>query len=269
MLYAFKLGPIHTDDGEMTGVFAMTPERALEPRFGRAPTALREFAKLAAGDELLCEPALAKVGKPFGFVAADAPEWAAEPRAILAFGLALGNAAPPPSSPIVDFLDATSAFVHAAPWRYWDNGHVIDVRITRDSKTLEYEGCIMGAGGLEFGLALYPEKGSIARLNRVRSPRDARNVESIAVTMDDEPAWAIDALEEAFGLDGIPVPIRIAKGRPGPARSDDLATLAIALRAIADLRPTRRENEISFADDAQPRCAITARVRAPEPARFG
>lgn len=268
MLYAFKLGPIHTGDGETTGFFAMTEDRALEPRFGRAATALREFAQLGAGAELRCEASLAKVGKPFGFVAASAPEWAAEPRALLAFGLALGGAAPAPNGPIVDFLDATAAFIRAAPWRYWDNGHVIDVCVTRDAKSTAYEGCIMGAGGLEFGLALYPEKGSIARLNRIRSPRDARKIESIAVTMDDEPAWAVAALEEAFGLDGVPVPIRLAKGRSGPARPDDLATLVIAMRAIAELRPTARDSEIKFSDDAEPHRAIIARVHAPEPARF-
>ena len=257
MLYAFKLGPIQTGDGEMTGFFAMTPERALEPRFGSAAAALRSFVKESGTEVLRCDSSLGRVGKPLGFVVDEAPEWAAVPRAILAFGLALGNMASPFGAAIAPFLEATRVFLDAAPWQHWDNGDVIEVVVTRGSRVKTYEGCIMGAGGLEFGLALYPEKGSIARLSRA-SMAEARAVDSIALTVDDEPDWARDALFEGFGIDAVPVPIRLAKGRPGRVPAEDLATLTVALRAVADLSPTVKEAESSLDD-------LVARVRAPRP----
>jgi len=136
---------------------------------------------------------------------------------------------------------------------------VIDVRVTRAGRTKTYEACIMGAGGLEYGLALYPEKGSIARLNDA-SMEEARSVDSIAVTLDDEPAWACDALRDGFGLDGLPVPIRLSKRRPQRATAEDIATLAVVLRAVADLRPNALENTCTLEEE---NLTITAFARAP------
>lgn len=263
MLYAFKLGPVRTGEGEMTAFFGLTPERALEARFGSATTALKAFAKESGSKELRCDPSLERVGKPLGFVVDAPPEWAAGPRAILAFGLALGEMAPPQNSPLAAFLEATRSFLEAEPWRYFDNADVIDVRVTRAGKTKTYEGCVMGCGGMEFGLALYPEKGSIARLQDA-SNEQALSIDSIALTLDGEPTWACDALMDGFGIDGLPVPIHLAKRRPQRATPEDIATLAVALRAVAGLGPTSLEDSCTLEDE---NLTIRAVARAPDSVR--
>jgi hypothetical protein len=241
----------------------MTPERALEPRFGNATTALRTFAKESARAALRLVP---RTHRQVAWVRRRRAAWAAVPRAILAFGLALGNAAPPATSPIAAFLEATSAFLDSAPWRHWDNEDVVDVAVTQAGRTKTYEGCIMGAGGIEFGLALYPEKGSIARLSHA-SMRDARAIDSIALTIDDEPDWAREALRDGFGIDGVPVPIRLAKRRAGRASAQDLATLAVVLRAVAALDPSVSESMATLDSDdgrsafrTRPAPSVTANV---------
>ncbi len=261
MLYAFKLGPIRTGEGDMTGFFGVTPERALEPHFGKATAAQKSFAKQASGP-LMCEEALAPTGRAFGYAAVDAPKWAAVPRAILSFGLALGTVAPAHGSAIDSFLTATHMYLAAMPWQFWNNDDVIEVEVTRAGETKTYEGCVMGAGGLEFGLALYPEKGSIARLSRSASFQEGREIDSLALTMDDEPTWAADSLADGYGLDGIPFPISLRKKRPHAVSAAELATLAIALRAIAQLRSTARTASITL-DDDEVGCRMTATVRAP------
>jgi len=245
MLYAFKLGPIETGDGFFTTYVGMTPDEAFQPTFADRPTdALRSIAERAKGHELRCEPSLARAGKAVGFEPAKAPDWVALPRATLAFGLALGNSgAKLIGAPIPEFLAASAAFMKARPWRHWDNGDIVDVRVTglRDK---QYEASIMGAGGQEYGIALYEEKGAIEKLSRLhdegRVP-EAVTIRSIAVTMNDEPLWAIKAVKEAFGLARLPVPMKVARGAPGPVDAIDLATLATALMATAQLTPRKTE----------------------------
>lgn len=102
----------------------------------------------------------------------------------------------------------------------------------------------MGSGGQEYGIALYEEKGAIAKLSRLFDDgrvHEAAKIRSIAVTMDDEPLWAIKAMKDAFGLARLPVTMKVARGAPGPVDATDLATLATALMAVAQLTPRKTE----------------------------
>lgn len=273
MLYAFKLGPVETHEGFFTTYVGMTPDEALPPIFADRPTdALKSLAKRAEGRELRCDPSLARIGKTLGFEPIKAPEWVSIPRAVLAFGLALGNGgAKLLGAPIPEFLDASAAFMKAKPWRHWDNGDVVDVQVS-GLRNMQYEASIMGCGGQEYGVALYEEKGAIEKLSRFFDEgrmHDAASLRSIAVTMDDEPAWAIKAIKNAFGLARLPVPIKVAKGAPGPVDAMDLATLATALRAVAQLTPRRMEASAGLEVESRSKAKggelqVTARVRMRE-----
>lgn len=245
MLYAFKLGPIETGEGFTTTYVGMTPNEALPPLFvAHATEALKSLADQAGDLELRCEPALARAGKAIGFEPATAPEWVAGPRAVLAWGLAMGNGGGKLlGAPIPEFLHASAAFMKAKPWRHWDNEDIVELDVT-GARERTYEASIMGCGGEEYGIALYEEKGAIAKLTRFFDAgrmHEAAKLRSIAVTMDDEPMWAIRALKEVFGLARVPVPIKVARGAPGPVDALDLVTLTAALRAIAQLSPRRTE----------------------------
>jgi hypothetical protein len=274
MLYAFKLGPIDTGEGSTTAFIALTPEEALPPIMGgRASDALRAFAEQAEGHDLRCEPSLARAAQSTGFVSGKVPDWALEARASLAFGLGLGSAAPPPNPAVGRFLAATAAFMNAAPWRHWGNEDALELHVS-GLREKEYEVSVMGAGGQEFGLALYEQKGAIRRLAKLADAgrmREAAGFAVIAVTMTDEPRWAITALREAFGLEHLPEPMKVARGRVGPVDPIDLATLTVALGAITDLSPARPEIAVELrlddAGDDQQGLAIAARARAPKRAK--
>ena len=129
----------------------------------------------------------------------------------------------------------------------------------------EYEACIMGAGGQEFGIALYEEKGAVKKLARlVDAGRmcDAANLGSLAVTLDDDPHWAAKAIGDAFGAECAPVPLRVSGGRPRPVDEEELVTLAAALCAIAGLDSDKLE---SGCDLLIAGARVSARVTAPEP----
>jgi hypothetical protein len=247
-LYAFKLGPIPTGDGPFTVFLGLAPDHAFPPIFTtRAADAMGALAAHGAGRPLVCEPALARAGKAFGFQPGAPPEWAVVGRAVLSFGLSLGNAgAALQGGPVFEFLHAAAAFVRASPWRFFMNGDRIDVDVSGALQG-RFEASIMGAGGMEFGLALYEGKGTVARLASARTSTFPSWLQSIAVTMDDAPTSVMRALRDAVDLPGLPVPVRVRGGRPVPASADDLAILTVALRGVLQLDPLYREATASLA----------------------
>ncbi len=264
MLYAIKLGPMETEDGPVSAYVGFTETGALRPVLAlKDSDGLAQLAAQVQGHELRCERPLLRAGKPLGFATAPLPEWARFGRATLAFGLSgPGHVG---SLEIVEcFLASVAAFCRAAPWRFWTDNDPLAVTISTTAAK-EYEACIMGAGGQEYGVALYEHKGAvkkIARLVDAGRMRDAANLGSLAVTLDDEPRWAAKAIGDAFGAECVPVPLRVSGGRPRPIDEEGLLTLAAALRAIAGLDPDKLESacEVLVAG-----VRVSARVTAPEP----
>jgi hypothetical protein len=266
MLYAIKLGPMETEDGPITAYVGFTETGALRPVLAlKDSDGLAQLAAQAQGHELRCERALLRAGKLLGFAAAPVPDWARTGRATLAFGLSGPGPGRVRNLDVVEhFLASVVAFCHAAPWRFWCDNDPLAVTIS-STAAKEYEACIMGAGGQEYGVALYEEKGAVKKLVRLVDAgrmRDAANLGRLALTLDDEPRWAAKAIGDAFGAECVPVPLRVSGGGPRPVDEEELVTLAAALRAIAGLDSDKLE---SACDLLIAGARVSARVTAPEP----
>ena len=111
----------------------------------------------------------------------------------------------------------------------------------RDGVKRTYEGCVLGASGIEFGLALYDKKGAVARVGRTRSFEEASAENVLSLTMGDKPAWVLKALRDGYGLDAVPIAIRLMNGRGRLASDDELLPLAVVLQALANLEPDEME----------------------------
>lgn len=123
----------------------------------------------------------------------------------------------------------------------------------------------MGAGGQEYGLALYDQRGAVKKITQLIDANrmaDAVALGSIAVTMDDQPRWAAKAIGDAFGAECTPVPLKVSGGRPRQVDEREMVALAAALRAIAELGPDRLEvtSDLLIAGSR-----IATRVTAPKP----
>lgn len=262
MLYAIKLGPIETGEGRVSAYVGFTETRALPPVLAsRDQDGLEQLARQAQGHDLRCERALSRAGKPLGFAAAPLPDRVRFGRATLAFSLARPGGRVRNLDVVENFLASMAAFCRAAPWRFWcDNDPLV---LTESG--IEYEACIMGAGGQEYGIALYDQKGAvkeIARLIDAGRMRDAAALGSLAATVDDEPRWAGKAIGDAFGAECVPVPLKVSGGRPRPVDEQEMLTLAAALRAIASLDPHHLEVTHDFLIAGS---RVSARVTAPKP----
>jgi len=269
MVHVFRLGPLDVGGRNADAYCGLDPDGALIPPEITHTDAkgLGALAKRYAGQPIRCEPALAEAARPFGYEPAPLPGAALLPRATLAYGLALGPMAGRPQLDVlIRFLEACAAFWSARPWELLGSDDPVPVALTERGRTRKAEASVMGAAGQEFGVALYDEPGSIRRVAALVTAgrmNETRNVSALAVTFDEEPAWAATALDGAFGLPRLPVPIRVRKGKGGPATTEELLDAAALLEAVAELSGPDDAEHAEVTVEAGGR-AITARVALPD-----
>jgi len=269
MVHVFRLGPLEVGGRKVYAYCGLDADGALIPPEITPSDAkgLGTLAKRYAGQPIRCEPALAAAARPFGFEPAPLPEAALRPRATLAYGLALGPMAGRPQLDVlIRFLEACAAFWSVRPWEILGSDDPVPVALTERGRTRKAEASVMGAGGQEVGVALYDEPGSIHRVAALVTAgrmKEAHGVSALAVTFDEEPAWAATALDAAFGLPRLPVPIRVRKGKGGPATTEELLDAAVLLEAVAALAGPDDAEHAEVTVEAGGR-AIAARVALPE-----
>jgi hypothetical protein len=264
MLYVIKLGPLETGEGNCHAYLGIRDDGFLaRPVIERSDKeALRALAADSdPGEKLLCEKRLARAGGAFGFETAPMPSWVSMPRAAFAVALALGPLMVPGDPDALHLLcHGATEFLRAAPWRYWDDGDTIEVEFDGAVKA-RYEAAIMGAGGMEYGVALYKRAGALGRVARNVDRHQmaaAAREDALAVTLDDEPRFAVAALRDAYGLTRVPIPMKIESGGARAIESREVAILGATARLLAAVTPAHREASLAInAGDQEIRVAIT------------
>ncbi len=269
MLYAVRLGPVERQEEGEEDCFVylgFTEKMALPPAMAvRDADGLRELLKHVSGHghELRCEPRLARTATKLGFTPGPMPVWVMEGRGTLALEMALG--------PYADKLDkaglpallaATATFVKSQPWQWWTDKVPLTVSVM-GSVGERFEGCIMGAAGEEYGLALYENAGAVQRISDYMAAGDfdtASQEPFLSLTLNFEPGWAAEAVDAAYGTGGVPWPMRRTGGKPVRVDASSLAILSAALEAISNLGP-RSLIETAEAPLASGRIKVT--VEAP------
>lgn len=143
---------------------------------------------------------------------------------------------------MADFYEAAAYFYRQAPWRWADNLAVIEVRYPADSSTVRYA-VLMGFGGQEFGLAIFPTAQDVRLQYQDIGPEQLmRKMTSMSVTYGEPNLLAFADLDAITGH-GWPVagpaayPLVMKTVPPGklqPVTAGELALLAAALRTLPD-----------------------------------
>lgn len=279
MLYASKIGPVESAEGTFDVYLAVTEEGILEPVLGAPPgEAMEALARRGQGHELKCAPELALAGRKAGFDAGEAPEHVRAAVAACAtfFAVGVGAQRLGPVAPLA-LMKEGALFWRAAPWRRFHDGVVLAVEARAGGRVRKYEGVVMGAGGQEFGVALYEKPGSAALLRQfgdVLGVEAAALLAGLAVTLDDEPAYAARAAEAWCGVGRVPFPMKVAAGGGAIPNEREAFVLAAALKAVAELAAGADEGAASYDADGV-KVAVRVRVasdpepRAPTPRRKG
>src|SRR5262249_22258033 len=134
---------------------------------------------------------------------------------------------------ILELIDAAVAFEAAEPWHVFESDEPLSVRI--DSSGNEFEGCVLGRGGEEFGLALYHQPGSIDRVHAFVEegrPEAARSLACTTMLLAYDSSCSAEAVRAMTGVEVAPLVFHITRGGPRAAGPDDIAVLVAGLRAV-------------------------------------
>lgn len=236
-MFALRIGPIETGDGPIRIYIGGEDDGSItQPIVVKSDAeGLRRLAK-AGTAPLLCDKSLALAGRAHGFTVAEPPSWLLQLRAGLAVAMSqtqsLRRVAPPA---VLALLEASVEYWRAEPWRHVDSNDVLLARL-RSPEERTFEASILGSAGMEYGLALYDNLGTMAEIRRSRGkPAAAKKLHSIAVTYDPGPEFVLDALEGVFDVGGAPVPMRVQAGVLSGLTSSEVLVLAASLRAAATM----------------------------------
>lgn len=238
MRYVMKIGPIDVGTGSVNAYVAYGGsgvDLAMEPSDDKGVAALR---RRSGGEALVCEHALAGIAKKLGLQTdTPSPEALAMKAALavtLDHGAGMERVVNPPL--ILELVMAAIEFDAVAPWNAFEADEPIEIRFEPSGR--KAEGCVMGQGGEEFGLVLYRDKGSIARvleLSALGRPESARALACTTMLLADDDSIAVDAIRAMTGVAIAPTVIRLERGKLGALDEAEIAALIAALRAVTAL----------------------------------
>jgi hypothetical protein len=233
MFHLFHLGPAVVGERRQWMLCGVNEEGGFtRPLVGPdLPSGLAMLSARYGPAKLRVEPALEAVAAAFGVSVETLPERALAPRAVLAFAWLTSRALFRTPSVVASFLEACAEFEKAAPWIRLGSRQPLDLLLTRGWRCWRRELLVRGAGGESRGVELHAvvERHGLARLTALRRPRS----NSLLVTFDPRPPWAVEALRSAYGLGELPTVIRLKPGSDRAPEPLELLQLAAALRSAA------------------------------------
>lgn len=265
MLEAFRVGPVETNEGTLTLYAACTPRGVVSALANDARTALVELRKHAPRADATCEPALADAGRPLGYRPAPLSAPARDARAVTASALWLGPTADPRiGSQLSQTLDAASRFMRERPWQHLRPEVPVAVTITLRGREHRLVVSVLGADGIEHGVALHADAEALRRfVDLVEHDRtdELRRLAARSLTIDREPTWVADTVEAAFGERMVVVPIVTDGQGPSRVTPDELSLLTAAMFAVTKLGPGRFTADVTLELGDGDTCRATAAVQ--------
>jgi hypothetical protein len=248
MLHLFHLGPLKLL-GSPSYVIAGVDEQGgfSEPLIAQdLQAAVADLTKGLGPDNLRCEPGLADfAGK--GIDIAPLPPEALVPRAVYAWAFVSAPEAVHSPGIIAAFLQACARFWEAGTWGQFTSRNGFRVELREGYRGWNREAAVLGSDVDQCGLELYDRPGSVARLATALDAgriSGARKFDSTCVTFELEPAWAVEAVQAAYGLPVFPNVVRLRRGRPRAPDRLELLQLAAALEVVALAGSDERAGEM-------------------------
>lgn len=238
--FLFRIGPIDTREGPVNCYYVIPGHEKANAFVARDDHAgLTQVVAEFKPDEVQCEPALASAAAKFGIMPGEITPARAHQIGMVAFEMALRGkvALLKHEGLFYQFGKAAAGFWTAQPWRHAFAEHTLDVEIS-GSVDARLEGAVLGRGGKEFGVTLYPEKGSRQRIRELAAQGRqlaAATIATLGVGLSDGKEYLLDAMDRAYGLRRIPEPFKVHERMNVELGDLDIAALTATLLAVTDM----------------------------------
>lgn len=260
MLHVLAIGPIAFEKGQAGHAFFvhdverdLVADMFVEVDSNRA---LKQIRDRFPNEKIAVAPALAKEGARFGWASMAMAKTSLELRAMASIALA-HRYAPDFFAALSPLTEAAVALHRAAPWKRFDSDEYLLLSI-EGAVERRYEACVLGALHEYFGVVLYPEAGSVARLRSLANPEDAAHIPFISLELEREPKFVAEAVKDAFGVPIVPLISKLDHGEHTSPDPDELLALAAAAHAIAELgsSETRRTHTLVGEDGVELKATV-------------
>jgi len=264
MFEAFRVGPVVTDVGTFSLYVGCSPAGTVSAIAPDDRSGLAELRKQAPAGIVSCEPALAKAGAALGYRSAVLSAEAKEARATFATMLMLGKTAEPRIiQQIPQTIEVAQRFLAAGPWQLVRPDVPIEVTIVLGGRERRLVASVLGADGIEHGIALHESAEALARFV---AAAEANRLDDLprqpiwSLTIDPEPAWVAETVKAAYGAALVIVPAATGPTGHRVVTADDLAMLGAAMFAVSKLGPGRLTSDVTLDMTDGSQCRATARV---------
>jgi len=279
MFHLFHLGPLVLDERRFWLLSGVNEAGGFfHPLVGRdVPSVLAAISARHGAENLRVEPELEGTAAQFGLRAEALPERALVPRAALAFAFVASHPLFRRPSTVASLLEACALFETAAPWTRFRSSDPFALLLVRKRRSQEREFVVRGSGDQPRGLELHENPGFVEAEREARRNLGLfrpRRVRSLLVTFESGPAWAVDAVRRAYGLQALPAVVRLSPGSRRAPAPRELLELAAALRCAAMLSEEAagpdHGAQVELAADRFELMALATppRMASPEPPRL-
>jgi SEC-C motif len=239
MLHLFHLGPVVVGERRSWLLSGVTEEGGFTHPLvvSDLPSGLATLSARVRG-RLRVEPELEAVGARFGIEAEPLPASARVPRAVLAFGLLTSFRLFRQPGVIAALLEACVELEKVRPWTRCRPDEPFGILMAERWRCWKREFVVLGSGGQQRGLELHERPGSVKRAQQAQRSLGLLGppkLDSLLLTFGPGPAWAVEAVREAYGLTELPTVIRMKPGSRRAPQPLELLQLAAALRSAAIL----------------------------------
>jgi len=264
MFEAFRVGPVETKEGNFTLYAACSPTGAVSAVAPDDRSGLAELRKRVPDGLASCEPDLASAGQALGYRSAALSDEAKLARATFATMLVFGKTVEPRVvQQVPQMIEVAQRFLRERPWQIVRPEVPIEITIDLAGRDRRLAASVLGADGIEFGIALHESADALARFVALAEHDrhdEMRCVPVRSLTVGPEPAWVASAVKAAFGDPIVVIPTATDSNGRRVVTSEDLTELAAAMFAITKLGPGRLFAEVTVeAEDGGP-CRATARI---------
>ncbi|HTS82465.1 MAG TPA: hypothetical protein VMH40_17815 [Myxococcaceae bacterium] len=231
MLHLFHLGPLLVGERRVWLLSGVNEQGGFTHPFLVEDLAagLEAIVAREGVEQLRVEPALAEVAGPLRVRSEPLPKRALVPRAVLAFAFASSHRLFRRPSVVAALLEACAVFEKTAPWRRFGPEQPFAMLVTERWRCWTREFAVLGSAGEPRGLELQARPGVVARARR----RLRGAVDSLLLTFESGPSWAMDAVRAGYGLRELPTLIPMNPGSGRLPETLELLQLAAALRCAA------------------------------------